>query len=581
LPDQASHAAAPGLAAPAPSRARLTPERRQRLLRHGLPALLAIGAIVAVAVALVARSLGESPAEQAAARFAAAWERADYAAMHAALAPQARERVPAAELARAYDDARVTSTATRVDAGQPSERDGTVVLPVTVRTAVFGAIEGELRLPVEDESIGWAPVHSFPGLREGETLRRRSVAPERARILTRDGEPIAAGPAGARTSPMGPAGAAIAGELAPPAGDAERRSLAARGFPPETPVGRSGLELIAEREVAGTPGGTLLAGDRPLATAEPRPARDVRTTIDADVQRAAVAALAGRFGGVAALDAATGEVRALAGIAFSGPQPPGSTFKIVTAAAALEAGIVRPRTRFPVESATTIDDVELKNTNRESCGGTFVASFAHSCNTVFAPLGVRLGAERLVAMAERFGFNEPQAIAGAATSTIPAAGDIRSEVELGASAIGQGRLLATPLQLASIAQTVAAGGVRHLPRLLPDAPARRVRVIEPRTARQLERMMLAVVANGTGTAASLGRVRVAGKTGTAELEDTSDDEETGEIEVDPGSDTDAWFAAYAPARRSRIAVAVLLVRAGAGGATAAPAARTVLEAGIR
>ena len=92
-------------------------------------------------------------------------------------------------------------------------------------------------------------------------------------------------------------------------------------------------------------------------------------------------ALAGRLGGVAALDPRNGEIRALAGIAFSAPQPPGSTFKIVTTAAALEQGLVKPSTDFPVESHAIIDGVELENANGEFCGGTFRDSFAHSCNS--------------------------------------------------------------------------------------------------------------------------------------------------------------------------------------------------------
>ena len=104
-----------------------------------------------------------------------------------------------------------------------------------------------------------------------------------------------------------------------------------------------------------------------------------------------------------------------------------------------------------------------------------------------------------------------------------------------------------------------------------------VRVTSPRVARILERLMVGVVSYGTGTAASLAPVGVAGKTGTAELEDTTDEEG---LEQSPGSDTDAWFTAYAPVKKPKLAVAVLLVRNGAGGETAAPAARVVLQAGL-
>ena len=103
-----------------------------------------------------------------------------------------------------------------------------------------------------------------------------------------------------------------------------------------------------------------------------------------------------------------------------------------------------------------------------------------------------------------------------------------------------------------------------------------MRVTSRRVARTLGSLMLDVVDYGTGTAAALPGVEVAGKTGTAELEDTRGPEADEEPPPDDGSNTDAWFTAYAPARRPRIAVAVLLVRAGAGGGTAAPAARLVL-----
>jgi len=289
-----------------------------------------------------------------------------------------------------------------------------------------------------------------------------------------------------------------------------------------------------------------------------------------------VAALAGRLGGIAALDSRTGEIRALAGIAFSAPQPPGSTFKIVTATAALEARAVRPRTMFPVQTAALIDGVELENANGEFCGGSFRDSFAHSCNSVFAPLGVRIGSRRIVDAALRYGWNAPPSVLGEAPSTIPQAEEIVSPLEVGSTAIGQGKVLATPLRLASVAQTVGSGGVRFEPRLEAGRAPMRVRVTSRRVARTLGSLMRGVVDYGTGTAAAIPGVAVAGKTGTAELEDTRGPQADEQPPPDDGSNTDAWFTAYAPARRPRIAVAVMFVRAGTGGGTAAPAARLVL-----
>ena len=452
-----------------------------------------------------------------------------------------------------------------------------MVVPVVVDTRVFGALRGELLVPVSEERVEWEPRMVFPELRADERLARTSVPPERATLLSRNRRVLARGPADERSSPLTGIADSIAGSMEPEETAGEREGLYARGFPRDWPVGQSGLEEAFEERLRGRPGGELRAGGRALARAQPRPAPPVRTTIDTRIQEAAVVGLGGRFGGIAALDPANGEVLALAGIAFSAPQPPGSTFKIVTTTAALEQGLVKPSTEFPVESAATIDGVELENANGEFCGGSFQESFAESCNSVFAPLGVEVGAQALVEAAERYGWNAEPIIPGEVASTLPPASDIVSPLEVGSTAIGQFKTLATPLQLASVAQVIAADGVRYLPTLAAGERTERVRVTSRKVARTIESMMIDVVAYGTGTAAGLEGIKVAGKTGTAELEDTRGPSAEG-TGSDP-SNTDAWFTAYAPARNPKIAVAVMLVRAGAGGATAAPAARVVLEAG--
>jgi cell division protein FtsI/penicillin-binding protein 2 len=440
-------------------------------------------------------------------------------------------------------------------------------------------VRGTLLVPIEDGRVDWDPSLVFPGLDPGVTLTRRSAPPRRAAILARDRRTLAEGPGDARTSPLATLAPTIAGRLAPPESAAGRRALYRRGFPPDWPVGQTGLELAFEGRLAGVPGGELLAGTRVLAQARPRAGRAVRTTIDVKLQQAAVTALAGRLGGIVALDARSAHVLALAGLAYSAPQPPGSTFKLVTTTAALEARAVKPSTPFPVRTEAIIDGVPLQNANGEACGGDFANSFAESCNSVFAPLGVAVGARRLVDVAQRYGFNEPPTFPGAARSELPPADQITSPLDVGSTAIGQGRVLATPLQLASMSQTIAAGGRRTVP-ALTAGPHRVVRVTSRRIARTLRRLMLGVVSYGTGTAAAIPGVKVAGKTGTAELEDTRG---PGAAQKPPGSDpssTDAWFTAFAPAVRARIAVGVMLVRAGAGGQTAAPAAREVLVAGL-
>jgi peptidoglycan glycosyltransferase len=541
-----------------------------------------LGSLAAVSMAAGAfvGSSTKSASEQVAGDFVQAWERGDLRGMHDLLSGSSSTRYPIARFRRAYRRAAATATMTAVEAGEPEGlNESEVTVPVVVDTRVFGRLRGELRVPVSGERVDWAPQLVFPELRPGERLTRISAPARRATLRSRDGKVLAEGPADARTSPLVGIADSIAGRMEPEETAEERRALYAHGYPADWPVGQSGLEEAFEERLRGRPGGELVAGNRVLARAHPRAANAIQTTIHTGLQEAAVVALAGRLGGVAALDPRNGEIRALAGIAFSAPQPPGSTFKLVTTAAALERGLVKPSTEFPVETHAIIDGVELENANGESCGGSFRNSFAHSCNSVFAPLGVKIGAPELVEVAERFGWNAPAVIPGEVPSTLPPAADIDTPLEVASTAIGQYETLATPLQMASVAQAIATRGVRHPPTLTARARPVGTRVVSRRIARTIGSLMVDVVAYGTGTAAAIPGVRVAGKTGTAELEDTRDPE-TGETLPPDPTNTDAWFTAYAPAKRPRIVVAVMLVRAGAGGATAAPAARVVLESGL-
>ena len=345
-----------------------------------------------------------------------------------------------------------------------------------------------------------------------------------------------------------------------PRTEPERNALYARGFPKDQPIGQGGLERILEQRVAGSPGGTLLAGRRVIARARSRASGPVRTTIDLGIETAAVSALGARLGGVAALDPKTGQVRALAGIAFSGPQPPGSTFKLVTLSAVLTAKVAKPTDRFPVRTRALIDGVPLENANGESCGGTLVDSFVNSCNSVFAGCG-----------------NDPAPFPGARPATIPKASGITSDLDLGSTAIGQGKVLATPLEMASIAQAIAAEGVRYRPTIVPGPLPFPRRAISRKVAHKIREMMVEVVKRGTGTSAALAPGEVAGKTGTAELGNTRGPGATS----GGAANTDAWFACFAPANNPRIAVGVMLIRAGAGGQTAAPVARQVLATALR
>src|SRR3954449_3273557 len=396
-------------------------------------------AALAFLVGLVMGAVALSGAERTARSFTSAWERGDYTRMYSLLTPGAKKRVTPEAFRSAYTTAAATATALGVQAGKVHDDGDFGRVEMAVRTRIFGVVRGNLRVPVVDDHVDWSPELAFPGLARGEALTRRTVAPRRARILSRDGRTIVSGPATARVvAPNSPA-ASIVGQVEPPPGAAGPTALYARGFPIGTPVGTGGLERALEPQVAGRPGGDLLVGGRRVAAAAPVAARAVRSSIDLQIQAAAVQALAGRFGGIAALEPNTGRIRALAGIAFSAPQPPGSTFKIITATSALEHHIVKPSSEFPVETHAVIDGVNLQNASGESCGGSFANSFAESCNSVFAPLGVKLGGKRLVAAAEKFGFNEQPSVPGEATSTLPSAEEIGSPPALGPAAAGRGR----------------------------------------------------------------------------------------------------------------------------------------------
>jgi penicillin-binding protein A len=151
---------------------------------------------------------------------------------------------------------------------------------------------------------------------------------------------------------------------------------------------------------------------------------------------------------------------------------------------------------------------------------------------------------------------------------------LKDSLAVGAAAIGQDRDLATPLEMASVGATIAERGVRAKPRVVRADKVIRHRAIRARTARQVRQMMIGVVQSGTGTAARISGVQVAGKTGTAELRPTAGGPS------DP-KNTDAWFVAFAPAGHPRVTVGVLLTQAGAGGAAAAPVAHDILVAALK
>jgi penicillin-binding protein A len=349
------------------------------------------------------------------------------------------------------------------------------------------------------------------------------------------------------------------------------------------------------------------------------------TTIDPTLQRVAARALGGLPGGVVALDPRSGEVLAMvANPSFDpGPLashdldavrqaykqlnsdpskpllsrasqelfPPGSTFKLVTAAAALENGMT-PDSTFPNPPELDLPQTTntLQNFGGEHCLGgapqlTLAQALQVSCNVVFGEIGLALGPNKLVAQAKRFGFDgEVPFDEPLAEGSIPEAGDFKDNLPLVAfSAIGQASVGANPMQMALIAQAIANGGIELRPRLVREirdpsgqviqsfGPDQFGRPISSRTAAELTSMMVSVVDSGTGTAAQIPGVQVAGKTGTAQH---------------PGGNPHAWFVSFAPAAHPRIVVAVVVLDGGSlgseatGGHVAAPIAKAVIEAAL-
>jgi peptidoglycan glycosyltransferase len=350
---------------------------------------------------------------------------------------------------------------------------------------------------------------------------------------------------------------------------------------------------------------------------------NVYLTINPVAQRLANEALAGKCGAAVALDPSTGKVLVLASSptyndnlversfrlirritapckpaaplldrATQGLYQPGSTFKVVTASAALDTGKYTPDSTFFDPGYCTEYGRKISNAGNPETGPevfgkvNFTTALEHSINAVFCNIGKAIGAGTILDYAKRFGFysrppletplNERAASGLYKRGRLFAPSNPATQVDPGRLAFGQERLLVTPLQMAMVAASVANGGVVMRPYVVEKIvspggstvqrthPDRLGRAIKPQTASELTSMMEAVVKGGTGTAAQIPGVRVAGKTGTAE---------TGVANV-----YTAWFISFAPADHPKVAVAVVVENGGFGGKSAAPIAKTLMQA---
>ena len=382
--------------------------------------------------------------------------------------------------------------------------------------------------------------------------------------------------------------------------------------------GSTGLESTYNSQLAGTADALFVRRLIDLATDRAPRGASVQTTIVPAMQEAAAQALGTQKGAVVALDPSTGAVLALvtsptydpndvashdiedAGKSYrklaGSPQrplanravreiyPPGSTFKLVTAAAALAAGM-EPDSKVKAPNRLKLPGTTTFLPNSTDCGGssvTMTQALKVSCNTAFANLGLKVGQDKLREQAQAFGFDQRHlADLNGVASQFP---DDLDDAQLALSAIGQFDVAASPLQIAMVTAGIANDGVVMDPYLVsmvqaPDLkplsthePTVLSEAMTEKNAQKLQQMMVEVVSSGTGGNGGISGVEVGGKTGTAQS--------------DPSRKPFAWFTSFAPADDPAVAVAVVVEDADiprqdiAGGRVAAPIARAVMEAGL-
>ena len=409
------------------------------------------------------------------------------------------------------------------------------------------------------------------------------------------------------------------------AGDVKRSGFYYRTYPqgPVAPqivgydsarYGQSGIEASLNGYLSGSDAGTQGLIDRLLG--RHTPGANVRLTIVPAVQKVAQSALGAQVGAIVALDPTTGAIIAAASTPSYDPAridtsfptlikrpgapllsrvtqglyPPGSSFKVVTATAALNLGKVTPTTPFDDTGVYHIYGGKITNYHGEVFGAhDFTQALTDSINTTFARVGTLLGQQALVAQMKAYGFYQRPPLelplgmvypsgryAGGYPRLLPT-GAVMDPLAVSAAAIGQEKVLATPLQMALVAAGVANAGQVMKPYLVQRvtsshgavlaqaSPSLWTTATSPATAQTLNVMMQQVVNAGTGTAAALAGIQVAGKTGTAQR----------------GASNVAWFIAFAPANNPRVAVAVTIENTlFTGGDVAAPLAAQVIKAAL-
>ncbi|GAA0938737.1 penicillin-binding transpeptidase domain-containing protein [Actinocorallia libanotica] len=542
--------------------------RRTVVAAVAVPTVLVVGAGIFWAVN---RDDGPRPVSE---QFLDAWQRRDAAAM-AALT----EGGPADlkdRLARTWTDLGVVDQ--RLHLAGVGEGEGAKALyraELTLGQGQQWKYEGTFSFVKNDDGwrVRWTPSVLHPALKDGQRLTSAREFPERAAITAANGSDLRGSSSGSVQQLIGPVG---------PATDKAAAELGAP-YRKDDPVGLDGLNRQYEKRLAGTPGTVVKivdGKDAPVQTLQRfdgAAGEPLRTTIVPRVQLAAGEALstAKKNASMVVVRPSTGEILAVVNKpggynrALMGQYPPGSTFKVVTAAALVANGLGVTST-VGCPATTTIGGRTFKNAGYEKFGDVpFRDAFAHSCNTTFADLAVsRLGEKKLADVTSQFGFNVP-IIAGlpAVRASFPA---VKDDTALAAAAFGQGEVLTSPLNMASVA-AAAADGTWRSPRLVPkelasqalDAAGKKPEPdhrLDPAVRKALRVLMPAVVSEGTAHDVDF-PAGTAGKTGTAEF---------GSGEEPP---THAWFIGY----KGDVAFSVIVEDGGTGAEAAAPIAARFLD----
>jgi penicillin-binding protein 2 len=405
-------------------------------------------------------------------------------------------------------------------------------------------------------------------------------------------------------------------------------------------IGKYGVECQWEPDLRGVDGGRQIEVDalgrevKPLQSVEPFPGNNVILTIDFDVQRVAEEAFQDKNGALIAMDPRNGRILAmvskpsfnpdlfarnilpeewkslvedphhpLQNKGIQGQYPPGSVFKIITAIAGLESGMITPDTQFTCAGVYPFGNRDFRCYKEEGHGTLSLhRAIVESCDIFFYQLGLKVGVDRIAQYANEFGLGRKTGIPlpHEKAGNVPSTSWKKSHFgipwysgETLSLSVGQGYLNVTPIQLLVMISAIANGGKLYLPQVVerveniygnilkeyPPVEMGEATVSEKNLRIVQEALMGAVnEPHGTGWAAALKETKVAGKTGTAQVVRMAQDFRKGDMDRMPLKFRDhAWFVAYAPFEDPQIAIVVLVEHGGFGGAAAAPIAKKVIE----